>query len=369
MFKKLENNRPFLKMALEGFAGDGKTYTAALVAIGLHQKIGSKKPVAIFDTEKAAKALTGLFQENEIEAIVIDDQRSLKALNQAIVECENGAADILIIDSITHVWEEYISAFLAQKNRSRLQFEDWGIIKPQWKKEFSNKYVQSNVHIIFTGRAGYEYTDEKNEETGKREIFKSGIKMKAENETAFEPDLLVLMEKEMNLLEREKSIFRIATIIKDRTATIDGKQFKNPSYESFAPAIDRLLDGVAKRSESAAIVDKFEDSEQKRMNDRKERERLVAEIEGLFNLMALGTSAKDKQFKAWILKTLWQITSIDMMDKKRVDEIKTGVLILNSFSEQYLKYATECNESNSQPDGSVVAEMFKTEVAAFAIEF
>ena len=58
-----------------------------------------------------------------------------------------------------------------------------------------------------------------------------------------------------------------------------------------------------------------------------------------------------------------------MMDKKRVDEIKTGVLILNSFSEQYLKYATDCNESNSQPDGAVVAEMFKTEVAAFAIEF
>jgi len=53
MFKKLENNRPFLKMAFEGFAGDGKTYTATQIAIGVHKKIGSKKPVAIFDTEKA----------------------------------------------------------------------------------------------------------------------------------------------------------------------------------------------------------------------------------------------------------------------------------------------------------------------------
>ncbi len=33
LFRELENNRPFLKMAFEGFAGDGKTFTATQVAI------------------------------------------------------------------------------------------------------------------------------------------------------------------------------------------------------------------------------------------------------------------------------------------------------------------------------------------------
>lgn len=39
MFKKLENNRPFAKIAFEGFAGDGKSFTATQVAIGIHKLI------------------------------------------------------------------------------------------------------------------------------------------------------------------------------------------------------------------------------------------------------------------------------------------------------------------------------------------
>src|SRR5688572_20582158 len=103
MFKKLENNRPFLKMAFEGFAGDGKTFTATQVAIGVHKLIGSTKPIALFDTEKAFKALKPSFDAAGIEAVVNDEERSLKALSQAIQWCEEGNADILLIDSITHV--------------------------------------------------------------------------------------------------------------------------------------------------------------------------------------------------------------------------------------------------------------------------
>ena len=268
MFKKLENNRPFLKMAFEGFAGDGKTYTATQVAIGLHKKIGSKKPIAIFDTEKAAKALLSTFQENGIEAVVADDQRSLAALNQAMKWCEEGGADILIIDSITHVWEEFLNAYLNRPdkygkpmNRTRLEFQDWGVIKPTWKKQFSNPFVSAKVHIIFNGRAGYEYSDEKNEETGKREIFKSGIKMKAETETAFEPDILVLMEKHLDLLGEKKQVWREATVIKDRTARIDGKSFKNATFADFEPAISALLDGKAVDSRSLVIDDRFQYAE------------------------------------------------------------------------------------------------------------
>ena len=49
-FTPIGNTKPYFKAAFEGFAGSGKTYTAALVAIGLHKKIQSKKPVVIFDT-------------------------------------------------------------------------------------------------------------------------------------------------------------------------------------------------------------------------------------------------------------------------------------------------------------------------------
>ena len=36
------------EQTLMGVTGSGKTYTAALVAVGLHKRIGSKKPIIIF---------------------------------------------------------------------------------------------------------------------------------------------------------------------------------------------------------------------------------------------------------------------------------------------------------------------------------
>lgn len=359
MFKKLENIRPFLKMAFEGFAGDGKTFTAATVAIGLHKKIGSKNPIAIFDTERAAASLKPLFDENGIAAVAVEDQRSLAALNAAIKECENGAADILIIDSITHVWEEYLSAYLKQKNRSRLQFEDWGIIKPGWKTLFSNTFVAAKVHIIFTGRAGYEYSDERNEETGKREIFKSGIKMKAENETAFEPDILVLMEKNLDLLGDKKQVWRNATVIKDRTNTVDGKTFKNPTFADFEPAINRLLDGTVKESNTAVIRDKFDDADANIMKNKREREAGIAEVEGTFNLMGLGAAVKDKQFKAATLKKIFGVVGIELLDKVPVAELKDGIEILKTFAEKFSEYKQFCSETGIDPDMQHVAGLIE----------
>lgn len=250
MFTELENDRPFLKLALEGFAGDGKTFTAVKIAIGVHKLIKSTKPIALFDTEKALKALKAEFDREGIKPVINASERSLAAVNKAITWCEEGNADILIIDSITHVWEEFLKAYLNRPDkygkeirRNRLEFQDWGVIKPQWKEQFSTPFVLAKCHIIFTGRAGYEYTDEKNED-GKREIFKSGIKMKAENETAFEPDILVLMQKQQELLQDKPRIWRQALIVKDRTNTIDGKSFENPTFDDFFPAVKILLDGT-----------------------------------------------------------------------------------------------------------------------------
>lgn len=371
MFKTLENTRPFLKMAFEGFAGDGKTYTATQVAIGLHKRIGSTKPIAIFDTEKAAKALVGIFKTAGIDAVVSDDQRSLRALSDAIKWCENGGSDILIIDSITHVWEEYLSAYMAEKRRSRLEFQDWGVIKPKWKREFSTPFVQAKCHIIFTGRAGYEYSDEKNEETGKREIFKSGIKMKAENETAFEPDVLVLMEKQMQTIGPEKKVWREATVLKDRTATIDGKTFRNPSFSDFEPAINGLLAGVYVESSASEIRDTFQDAESKTIENRQKRAKLIAEIEGVFMLMGLGSATKDKQLKAACMNKVWGVVSVDKLDDLKVEKLSVGLSCLRRFADKYAEYIKNCAELDAAPEGKQIGEILNEclqEDHALAIE-
>jgi hypothetical protein len=366
MFKKLENNRPFLKMAFEGFAGDGKTYTAVGVAIGIHKLIKSTKPIAMFDTERALKALKWKFDEAGIEAIIEDEERSLSSLNQAIKWCEEGNADILLIDSITHVWEEFLRAYMNRPDkhgkvihRNRLEFQDWGVLKPQWKELFSTPFVMAKCHIIFTGRAGYEYTDERNAETGKREIFKSGIKMKAETETAFEPDILVLMQKHSDLISDEKSIWREAMVVKDRTTQIDGKMFKNPTFEDFYPAVKVLLDGTLREVHGATIPDTFEEFENKYSEIAKDRERMRAEIEGCFELMGLGTGASDKQVKAWTLSQIYGVNSIEMVERKSNTVIRAGMEVIKSFASRYKDYMNECLDNEVDISKDKVKEFMK----------
>jgi hypothetical protein len=364
MFKKLENNRPFLKLALEGFAGDGKTYTAAEIAIGVHKLIGSTKPIAMFDTERALKALKWRFDEAGIDAVIEDEERSLASLSGAIKWCAEGNADILIIDSITHVWEEFLRAYMNRPDRNgnplqrtRLEFQDWGVLKPQWKAQFSTPFVMANVHIIFTGRAGYEYTDEKNEDTGKREIFKSGIKMKAETETAFEPDILVLMQKVQDLISDKKTIHREAMVVKDRTTMIDGKVFKNPTFEDFYPAIKVLLDGTLTEVHGAQIPDTFEEFEQRFGQFKKDQEIYIAEITGCFEFMGLGSGAKDKQIKVWALDKVFQVKSVEALEKVPNARLKEGLKVLKAFADEYKEYFNGCLDLAVDPDPKKVLEI------------
>lgn len=242
-FTDLENTKPYLKAAFEGFAGCGKTFTMAQLALGLHKRIGSEKPIVVFDTEKAFKFLKHFFAEQGIR-VLHKESRSLADLKETQKRCREGLSDILLIDSITHVWENFLEAYRRDKNRSKLQFEDWGIIKPKWKLEFSEPFVRDPYHTLMTGRAGYEYEDEKDED-GKRHIYKSGVKMKVEGETAYEPDILVLMSRFEELLDDNKKVWREATIVKDRSTIIDGKTFKNPTFKDFLPAVDRILEAPA----------------------------------------------------------------------------------------------------------------------------
>lgn len=366
MFTDLENDKPFVKLALEGFAGDGKTRTAAEIAIGIHKLIHSDKPIAIYDTEQAAKALKPLFDREGIKAIS-SKNRTLASLNEAIKWCESGGSDILVIDSITHVWENFVEAYKSSKkyNKTFLEFQDWGIIKPRWKTDFSNLFVQSNVHIIFTGRAGYEYTDEKNEQTGKREIFKSGIKMKAEGETAFEPDVLVLMEKVQDILGDVKKIYRTATIIKDRTDKIDGVTLnhdglkKGPDFGDFYPAIAALLDGEIKKHTGNEIPDTFEDWESKFSKVGKAKDTAIAEIEGAFNLMKLGTSKEDKALKAAVLKQVFTVLSTDNLRTLDVKMLDNGMSTMKDFADKYNAYMQTCLEATLQPDMQEIKKLLE----------
>lgn len=326
-FTPIGNTKPYFKAAFEGFAGCGKTYTSALVAVGLHKRIKSQKPIVIFDTEKASKFLKPLFAENGIEAIV-RESRSLADLKETMYRLRNGAGDILFIDSITHIWENFLKAYAEKVRRTSLQFQDWGVIKPTWKTEFSDPFVNDPYHIIMTGRAGWDYANEINEETGKREIYKSGVKMKVEGETAYEPDVLVYMEQVQQMKgEQIQRIFHRATVKKDRSTIIHGKIFENPSYEHFSPTIEAMLENpmprnahLAPETDTATLFK----TEEEKGEWRRERDRWIEEIDGLLTRVAPGSVGKDKQLKLDMLDKVFGTVSETAIHGLYPEQLKEG---------------------------------------------
>lgn len=324
-FTPIANNKPYLKIAAQGFAGSGKTYTLALIAAGLHKRIASKKPIVVFDTEESSKFLVPLFARNGIQA-VNKRSRSLADLKETFRLCREGYSDILIIDSISHVWENFLEAYKQKKGRTRIEFQDWGVLKPSWKNEFSDPFVRDPFHALFTGRAGYEYESEINEETKKREIYKSGVKMKVEGETAYEPDILLYMERFEEILTDTKAIYRQATVLKDRSTLLDGKVFKNPSFEDFLPSINLTLEapagGVHMSEQDAAALIKDEENKQAWM---RRRDIVLEVIEGVMISAFPGQTSREKKAKTDSLDKVFGTASWTAIKQKPVELLESYV--------------------------------------------
>lgn len=324
-FTDLANTKPYLKIAFEGFAGSGKTYTMAQLAAGLHKKIGSTKPIVIFDTEEAAKFLRRFFDGQGIK-VLHKRSRSLADLLETMKRCREGASDVLMIDSISHVWEDFLRAFKEgkKKNKDRLTFPDWGILKPTWKRDFADPFVRDPYHCLMTGRAGFEYEDRVDDE-GNKEIFKTGIKMKVEGETAYEPDLLVLMSRYEKVIGDDKSVWREATIIKDRSTLIDGKTFQNPTFADFVPSIDYILENPVDRPATERDAGQlFENDEEKRQFAIK-RDILLEKVEAELVSAWAGSSADAKRSKVDALQEAFGTKSWTEVTKQNLIQLEAGL--------------------------------------------
>lgn len=310
LFKPATNSQAYLKAGFMGFAGSGKTTTATYLAIGLVQHMRERNmavgglPIMFLDTETGAD-----WVQPEIEGagikLMTAKTRAFKDLMEAVNEAEKGAS-VLLIDSISHFWTELTETYQKQKKRNRLEFSDWAYLKGQWRR-FTDRYVNSQLHIIMCGRAGYEY-DHFTDEAGKKQIEKSGIKMRAEGETTFEPSLLVLMERNQDMTSHKVS--RVAHVMKDRSRTIDGKDFANPTFKHFLPHVEFLNlggehVGVDIDRTSADLIP----DDPGRDTNRVRRQIVLEEIEALLVKHYPSQTAADKKAKAGLIQDYFDTTS------------------------------------------------------------
>lgn len=211
----------YVKAGFFGFAGAGKTATASLLMIGTILECRRRgiaqafKPVYFQATEPGVDFMVPLFAHFEIP-LRVTRRKDFASIIPALREAEENGSGY-IIDSVTHPWHEFMEAYMRKQRRRYIQFEDWRFLKQEWG-QFTAAFMSSQIHAISCARAGYEYEYFERED-GKKELERTGVKLKTEGEFAFEPSLLVHMERELNL---EGRVVRTARVVKDRWMVTDG---------------------------------------------------------------------------------------------------------------------------------------------------
>lgn len=371
MLKPATNKQAFAKVGIYGNAGSGKTYTAALVAIGLHKYAKATKPVGMFDTEPAASYIIPLFEKAGIPFLVYDESRALKDLMSFMDEAEKECFAV-IVDSVTHVWRDTQESYLAKLNEGlarkgkkpiyKLEFHHWGPIKAAWAK-FTDRYLSSKLHVIVCGRAGSIYEYQENAETGKKELITTGTRMATEKEMGYEPSLLI----EMTPAREDGKTINRAVVVKDRTDTLNGNEIDFPDFEKLKPHFAFLnLGGEHYTSmEKRDSKDMFtEDGQDDWSYEQRQRGIWSEEIAGLMTTHYPGQTAEHKAARLGLMQEFFATKSW-----KKIEEATPSKELKAGFQKMKAKLEPE---PEVQPDMDEIVEQIKAapddEIAALSLD-
>jgi len=252
ILKPVEFEAAYLKMGIYGLTGSGKSYTAMLIAMGLWKyvcTVTKKKPkgIAYADTESGSDFLYDRFKkELNIIGLTVAKTRRFKDLGDIVDEAEKENF-LLIVDSITHYWNEFLFSFLKKHDIKRIALKHWPELKQTWRSEFADKYVNSKIHMIVCGRSADIWEDIPDEE-GFLELKKVGTKLKAEGELGYESNLLVEMELHRTGPKIGEKWINRAWVNKDKFDRMNFSFFDSPTFDSFLPHIERLNIGGKHRA-------------------------------------------------------------------------------------------------------------------------
>lgn len=390
LLKKAVNEQAFLKAGFLGFAGSGKTTTASLLGIGIAKRLADGRPVAFFDTETGSDFLIPKFQADGVELFTVKSC-AFKDLLDAGREAES-ACSVLIVDSITHIWNELNEAQLAAVNAGlkkkgkqplrKLEFQHMAEVKRTWAA-WTSFFLNSKLHIIVCGRAGFEWEWEVNDETGKKELTKVGTKMKVESEFGFEPSLLVEMERVSKGADAGAGWIHRAHILKDRTDTVNGKAFdfeKPPkvykagdymrTFKPFAQVFDALnIGGAHVAIDTTRTNDGIFDEQGDSESTRRVKRVTIALEEIQAALVALwpGQDAASKQMKMAAVETLFHTRSWTAVESKPLETLEDKLKVLRAYENELKDHAKPTEPSAVIAGLTVLLDVAKAEQEAMVL--
>jgi hypothetical protein len=226
-----QRKRAKIKMGLQGPSGSGKSFSALQIAKGISVNWDS---VAVIDTENGSSELYSHLGPYQV--LQLSPPFSPERYIEAITTCESAGVQVIIIDSITHEWENLLEYHASMQGNS---FANWSKITPR-HNAFVQKILQSSAHIICTMRTKQDYI--LNEKNGKMVPEKVG--MKSVQRDGFDYELTIMFDLDIK---------NNAVASKDRTGLFFGKpecklsEKTGELIRNWCNAGDEDLDSLRKR--------------------------------------------------------------------------------------------------------------------------
>lgn len=346
-FRKAKAEQAALKIGLYGPAGSGKTFTALLIAEGLAKLSG--KRVAFVDTERGTDFYCQSVPARAVHPEAFDFDaaytRSITEVLCAVRALKPEEHSVIVLDSITHIWEAAIAAFGGKLTRiGTIPINAWGRIKKPYK-DLMAFLLSTSLHVIICGRQKTVF--EEDEET--EEVKAVGVAMRAEGETPYEPHILIRMEA-----IRPKKTNAVADIVayaeKDRTGILSGRSFINPTFNSICSPLLGLLGATQARiatGEETASIDAETLAQE-------ERSRASISTETLRSMSAQ-------------IEIAHTIVALKAVNKEITPHLKSQMLPADvaTLRERYLLRRTVLNIPQSSVDDDFVREIEKAEANEF----
>jgi len=238
MFQKAVKSKSKLRLAVFGISGGGKTMTSLRVAKGMGGKI------AFIDTEHGSASKYA--DRFEFDVVELEKPFTVDKYIEAIKAAEDQGYDILIIDSLSHAWQQLLEEVekLANAKYKGNSFRAWGEGTPT-QKRFIEALLSFKGHMIATMRSNTEYSVEE----GGKGVKRIGTKAEQGKNIEFEFDMLMELTEE-----------HLCHVIKDRTGKFQDAIIDKPDEKFGEQLIAWLNDGDEKpkpRGNKTKVIEYF----------------------------------------------------------------------------------------------------------------
>lgn len=173
--QKATRKKVKLRLSIASPTGFGKTAGALIIAHGMGYDWDK---IAVIDTENesaslyANHTLQNGYRIGEFQTIPLSPPYTPEKYSEAIKVCEDAGIEVIIIDSVTHVWTGQGGLIESNNSLGSNTFQNWAKTTPRYQK-WLGSILNSKCHVITTNRKKQGYS--MSEVNGKKVVEKLGM--------------------------------------------------------------------------------------------------------------------------------------------------------------------------------------------------